>query len=131
MAAFFCVSVSMLLEALSDFNRKSIKAIVTGKDGSTLDITYSSEKATVEDMANLRVLVTTDTPEEDAIRHMLVLFGTTWNLQTKDEGGNLVDVEPTFEGMKKVSMKALTMIAKAIQDDMAPKATTPEISDAG
>ena len=118
----------MFLEEL-DLNRKSIKAIATAPSGATLDITYSADKATVQDMINLRTLVTTDTPEEDSVRHMIVLFGVTWNLQGKDAKGKAYDIPCTFDGMKDVSMGALGLVIRAIQADMAPKATNVDGSD--
>lgn len=132
MAALFVfglpVWVPMFLEELIDLKRKSIKALATAPNGDTFDITYSAEKATVDDMARLRTLVTTETPEEDAVRHMIVLFGVTWNLQTKDAEGNTVDIPVTFDGMKNVSMVVLGLVVKAIQNDMNPKATSVDDS---
>lgn len=150
------VSVGVIVEDFLNSGRKTIlNAIPNPNGGEGVNLTYSDADATVDDMTRLRLLVTADTVEEDAVRHMLLMFKVGWNLKNyvpcddpsvhawihsttgiryaanADGTPILRDVPPTFEGMRTISLKLLVKIMQAIQADMAPKATTPETFVAG
>ena len=148
----------MVIQELIANGRRSLNDVVANPNGVAvqgLNVTYSDQDVTVDDMATLRELTATTTHEEDAVRHMLLLFKIDWNLETytpylgdtdqrevgpfwtdertgvkycaNDKGEPIKKrVEPTYEGMASVSLKILAKIMEAVQADIAPKAETSE-----
>ena len=144
----------MVIQELIANGRRELLDVVpnpNGNVGEGLNVSYSDQDVTVDDMVKLRQLTETKTHEEDAVRHMLLLFKTDWNMETytpyegtqgpfwtddrtgvkyvADDKGNPIKskVEPTFEGMKGISVKILMKVLQAIQDDINPKLTKSEI----